>query len=123
MARQFLLMHTLPSTFQLCIAAMTLLVCAIALLMCASHSRKWRNHWVACYVPDSDDPVIEPNTEATIRTSNGGESMFSGEFSVWKKNILMGGKCQLPDFSGVIIYDSNGNVAPAKAPRPLLTWK
>jgi hypothetical protein len=52
--------------------------------------------------------------------------MFSGEqvVSVWRKNILMGGKCQLPDFSGVIIYDSDGNVVtPAKNPRPLLTWK
>ncbi|KAJ0087293.1 hypothetical protein Patl1_07973 [Pistacia atlantica] len=43
---------------------------------------------------------------------------------VWQKNILMGGKCQLPDFSGVIIYDSEGNVVtPHKTPRPLLTWK
>lgn len=102
---------------------MTLLVCAIALLMCASHSRKWQNRWIACYVPDSEDPVIELNSDATIRTPNSRESMFSGEISVWKKNILMGGKCQLPDFSGVIIYDSNGNIVPAKTPRPLLTRK
>ncbi|KAM7280027.1 hypothetical protein ACFE04_007161 [Oxalis oulophora] len=27
---------------------------------------------------------------------------------VWQKNIIMGGKCELPDFSGVIIYDSEG---------------
>lgn len=49
------------------------------------------------------------------------ETVFHGE-EVWKKNILMGGKCQLPDFSGVIIYDAEGNVVtPAKTPR--LTWK
>ncbi|KAE8100360.1 hypothetical protein FH972_018267 [Carpinus fangiana] len=134
MARQLLLMHPLPTTFQLGLAAMTLVVCAIALLMCASRSRKWRRShgWTACYGFDNGDPVIELNTEATILTTggahgiqreNGGESMLSGDLSIWKKNILMGGKCQLPDFSGVIIYDNDGNIAPAKTPRPLLTWK
>lgn len=52
---------------------------------------------------------------------------FSGEqqgVPIWQKNIIMGGKCQLPDFSGVIIYDSEGNVVtPAKPQLPLLTWK
>ncbi|XP_062159202.1 uncharacterized protein LOC133866629 [Alnus glutinosa] len=132
MARQLLLMHPLPTAFQLGLAAMTLVVCAIALLMCASHSHKWRRGWTACYGSNNGDPVIELNTEATILTTggvhgiqrgNGSESMFSGELSIWKKNILMGGKCQLPDFSGVIIYDSDGTIAPAKTPRPLLTWK
>ena len=37
---------------------------------------------------------------------------------VWQKGILMGGKCQLPDFSGVINYDPAGNlVAPARPGR------
>lgn len=135
MARHLLLMHTLPSTSQLVLAVITLLLCAIALLMCASHSRKWHRRWTAsaCFRFANEDPVIRLNNEATILTTNGvhgiqsgngGESMFSGELSVWKKNIIMGGKCQLPDFSGVIIYDSSGNVVtPARTPRPLLTWK
>ncbi|KAB1220857.1 hypothetical protein CJ030_MR3G011006 [Morella rubra] len=124
MARQLLLMqHSLPSTFQLGLGVMTLLFCAIALFMCASHSRKWHRHWRACYGFNNGDPVIELNTEAGILTTNGSPSMFSGDLSVWKKNILMGGKCELPDFSGVIIYDSNGNIVPAKPSRPLLTWK
>ena len=39
-----------------------------------------------------------------------GEEGEEASSSVWQRNILMGGKCQLPDFSGVIIYDSAGNV-------------
>lgn len=39
-----------------------------------------------------------------------------GETCVWQKGILMGEKCQLPDFSGVIVYDSQGKlVAPGQA--------
>lgn len=100
--------------------------------MCASHSRKW-HRWSACYSSFEHDPVIQLNTEAMmistghgIHAGSGDDSMFSTEqgVSVWQKDILMGGKCQLPDFSGVIIYDSDGNVVnPAKKPRPLLTWR
>ncbi|KAI5597334.1 hypothetical protein BDE02_02G058900, partial [Populus trichocarpa] len=102
------------------LAAVTLLLCAFALFVCASHSRKWRR-WSACYGSFDHDPVIQLNTEGSRD-----DSTFSGEQGapVWKKNILTGGECQLPDFSGVIIYDSDGNaVTPAKNPRPLLTWK
>lgn len=132
MARQLhQLMQTLPITSQLGLAVITLLLCAVALLMCASHSRKWRHRWIACYGFANEDPVINLNiNEPTILTTagNGGHEsmMISGELSVWKKNIIMGGKCQLPDFSGVIIYDANGNIvtpATSRTPRPLLTWK
>ena len=119
MARPLLLIHPLPSTSHIGLAVMTLVLCAIALLMCASHSRKWRQ-WNACYdVFAEEEPAIELNNEAVASVSEQQE-----EASLWQKNILMGGKCQLPDFSGVIIYDSNGNiVTPAKTSRPLLTWK
>lgn len=103
----------------------TLFLCALALFMCASHSRKWRR-WRACYGYRNRDPVIQLNNEGMMmqgfRFENGDPSTYSGgvEVSVWQKNIIMGGKCQLPDFSGVIIYDSAGNIAPpAKAPRAL----
>ncbi|PON96286.1 nucleolar protein [Trema orientale] len=123
MARQLLLFqHSSHSTnpFQVGMAGMTLFLCAMALFMCASHSRKWRQ-WKACYEPDTDDPIVphiqhgngEPNVDVDEQ-----------EVSVWQKNILMGGKCQLPDFSGVIIYDSNGSIVPpTKSPRLLLPWK
>ncbi|XP_057445931.1 uncharacterized protein LOC130738045 [Lotus japonicus] len=118
MARPLSVTHPLPSTSNIGLAVMTLTLCAIALLMCASHSRKWRRQWSSCYGAFVEEPVIEFNNEAVICEGEQQES------SIWQKNILMGGKCQLPDFSGVIIYDSDGNVVnPAKTSRPLLTWK
>ncbi|XP_020221002.1 uncharacterized protein LOC109803733 [Cajanus cajan] len=120
MARPLAMMHPLlSSSSHIGLVVMTLMLCAMALLMCASHSsRKWR-HWISCYA-FQEEPVIEFNNEVVMSTC--GEPQEEG--SLWQKNILMGGKCQLPDFSGVIIYDSNGNIVnPAKTSRPLLTWK
>ncbi|GMP80026.1 hypothetical protein CsSME_00035289 [Camellia sinensis var. sinensis] len=132
MARPLLLPHHLSTTSQSSYVAATLLLCAFALFACASHSRKWRRQWRACYGYGNcnNGPVIQHNNEEMIcgfQFCNGGEegSMCgrSGEVSVWKKNILMGGKCQLPDFSGVIIYDSAGNIVPAAKASPALPWK
>ncbi|KAK4860630.1 hypothetical protein QYF36_027518 [Acer negundo] len=137
MARQLLL--TPLSTSQTGLAAASLLLCAFALFMCASHTRKWRRSFkAACYDFIDEEPVIELQNEMMYTTTTEfhghqlqhlDENIVSGEqeqqgVSVWQKNILMGGKCQLPDFSGVIIYDAEGNVVtPAKTAQPLLTWK
>lgn len=112
---------------QIGFAAMTLLLCACALFMCASHSRR-QKRWSECYGFFDEEPVtvIELHNENAfigdqIAYEEEEETAPHGE-AVWKKNILMGGKCQLPDFSGVIIYDAEGNVVtPAKTPQ--LTWK
>ncbi|KAB2077838.1 hypothetical protein E1A91_A06G121600v1 [Gossypium mustelinum] len=135
MARQ--LYSTSPSSTplnasQAGLAAVTLLLCAFALIKCASHTRKLRRQWRACYEffdEDYIDPVIEIQHEATNADISDYQaddvadtSMFSREQPVWQKNILMGEKCQLPDFSGVIIYDSEGNVVTSSKSR-LLTWK
>lgn len=91
-------------------------------------TRKWRR-WSACYGNQNHDPVIQVYREEDdhgFQFGNCDDSTNSGEVSVWKKNIVMGGKCQLPDFSGVIIYDSIGNVVtpPKPSTAPLaLTWK
>ncbi|EEF35252.1 uncharacterized protein LOC8281390 [Ricinus communis] len=136
MARQLHLKQIPLSTSQAGLAATTLLLCAFVLFMCASHSRKWRRLG-SCYGSSNHNPVIELNTDNLIlstgvygaRSCNNDELLVSGEqqqqgVPVWQKNILMGGKCQLPDFSGVIIYDSDGNIVnPARNPHPLLTWK
>jgi len=115
MARPLVMIHSLPRISHIGFSVMTLMVCAIALLMCASHSRKWRK-WASCYA-FGEEPVIEFNNEVVVQQEQ-------EEGSLWQKNILMGGKCQLPDFSGVIIYDSDGNILNhAKTSRPLLTWK
>ncbi|CAI8593810.1 unnamed protein product [Vicia faba] len=120
MARPLLVIHPSLSTSNTGFTVMTLVMFAVALLMCASHSRKWR-HWLACNA-FAEEPVIGLNNEVVIMS--GCEQEDQEDASIWQKNILMGGKCQLPDFSGVIIYDSNGNVVtPAKTSLPLLTWK
>ncbi|GLJ09490.1 hypothetical protein SUGI_0110570 [Cryptomeria japonica] len=36
---------------------------------------------------------------------------------LWQKGIIMGERCQPPDFSGVIIYDNMGNLLPEFPPR------
>ncbi|KAL8491473.1 hypothetical protein ACS0TY_023188 [Phlomoides rotata] len=106
----------------------TLLLSAFTLFMCATRSpRQWRR-WKSCYGYGNHDPVIQLNPDEILDYQFGDvdPSTRSGEGTLWKKNILMGGKCQLPDFSGVIIYDSTGNVVPpAKnlTPLPALTWK
>ncbi|KAE8720339.1 hypothetical protein F3Y22_tig00020307pilonHSYRG00011 [Hibiscus syriacus] len=132
MARQ---LHSTPASSapvdasQAGLAVVTLLLCGFALIKCASHTRKLRRQWRACYEffeEDDFDPVIEIQHEVTSAEATdvvADSSMFSREQPVWQKNILMGEKCELPDFSGVIIYDSQGNiVTPSKTP-PLLTWK
>ncbi|XVF29879.1 hypothetical protein REPUB_Repub16aG0008500 [Reevesia pubescens] len=133
MARQLLLTPAPPlNASQAGLTVVTLLLCAFAFIKCASHSRKLRRQWRACYEFFDEDPVIEINHQVITAEVNGyhpgdadvDPSMFSREQPVWQKNILMGEKCQLPDFSGVIIYDSEGNVVtPSKTPHPLLTWK
>ncbi|XP_076937567.1 uncharacterized protein LOC143605284 [Bidens hawaiensis] len=44
----------------------------------------------------------------------------TGEDGVWRKEILMGDKCEPLDFSGVIYYDKDGNIlseCPMRSPR------
>ncbi|KAL6351246.1 hypothetical protein AAG906_031832 [Vitis piasezkii] len=43
----------------------------------------------------------------------------SGEGGLWQKSILMGERCQHPEFSGVIFYDGYGNQVsePPRTPR------
>ncbi|XP_068638573.1 uncharacterized protein [Aristolochia californica] len=51
---------------------------------------------------------------------NGGELEADdgfGEGGLWQRDILMGEKCQPLDFSGVILYDSDGKQVPELPPR------
>ncbi|KAJ6431910.1 hypothetical protein OIU84_019229 [Salix udensis] len=52
---------------------------------------------------DEDAKVPEIGTG-----EEGGESEEGGP-GLWQKSILMGEKCQPPEFSGVIFYDGRGN--------------
>ncbi|GJM90585.1 hypothetical protein PR202_ga06883 [Eleusine coracana subsp. coracana] len=105
-----------------------LAVCALALALCASHS--WPSSSSSSSGPGRlrralasvsrrrTDPVIAAVHQ--VQPGNGEASPC-----VWQRGILMGGKCQLPDFSGVINYDPAGNiVAPPRPGRavPALGW-
>ncbi|KAI3440537.1 uncharacterized protein J3R85_003287, partial [Psidium guajava] len=41
----------------------------------------------------------------------------TGDGGVWRRTILMGGRCQPLNFSGVIYYDENGNKLDQLPPR------
>lgn len=127
MARALLLLtqNKFASLSQVSFATGTLFLCVLALFMCASHSRKWKRKWRACYgYDDQHDPVIQLNHQEIDHFGGVDPTTYSAEVSIWKKNIIMGGKCQLPEFSGVIIYDTAGNLVNPKTPRPLaLPWK
>ncbi|XP_057776022.1 uncharacterized protein LOC130994904 [Salvia miltiorrhiza] len=126
MARHISLRNHQLSISHLGFGVASLILCALTLFMCASHShRRWRR-WRSCYGYGSHDPVIQLNHEEIMDYQLEGDVEPSGEGSLWKKNIMMGGKCQLPDFSGVIIYDSTGTVVtPAinQTALPALTWR
>lgn len=113
MARPLPTHHLLTGASHLTLAIGSVFFCALTLFMCAGHSRKWVSRLKACYSYDYEEPVIQLNNGGMIQSDNE-EDEDEEEESVWQKNILMGGKCQLPDFSGVIIYDSEGNIAPPK---------
>ena len=83
-------------------SAAFLAVCALALALCASHSAPgpWPGRLRRALASVSRRRT-EPVIVAVHQVQPGG-----GEASpcVWQKGILMGGKCLLPDLSGVINY-------------------
>ncbi|KAL6604562.1 hypothetical protein ACP70R_042989 [Stipagrostis hirtigluma subsp. patula] len=100
-------------------AAAFLAVCALALALCASHAAPERlRRALASVSRRRTEPVI-----AAVHQVQPGEGVASP--CVWQRGILMGGKCQLPDFSGVINYDPAGNIVPPGRPgraAPALGW-
>ncbi|KAJ6399150.1 hypothetical protein OIU77_019823 [Salix suchowensis] len=76
MARQLHFKQTPLGSSGPALPAVTLLLCAFALFMCASHSRKWRR-WSACYGSWDHDPVIQLNTEETMLGA-GGHGIHAG---------------------------------------------
>lgn len=83
-------------------------------------------HAIAAALPGASRPGNQPTTSpwpawaGPRPCTRCSPAAGAGEASpcVWQKGILMGGKCQLPDFSGAINYDPAGNlVAPARPGR------
>lgn len=84
-----------------------LLLCVFALAACASHSGRWFFRRRQCSEPVISNHQVQPGSEECV----------------WQKSILMGGKCELPDFSGVVAYDSAGNLVVAGRARPTMSLK
>lgn len=95
--------------------AIGLFVSIIAIVaLCAKHAKKtskksMSNVYESKIVPKLSSPVHN-------MTKKGGEDSgeVAGEVAgeqkgLWQKAIIMGEKCQPPQFSGVIYYDSFGN--------------
>ncbi|KAL1212462.1 hypothetical protein V5N11_034818 [Cardamine amara subsp. amara] len=122
-------------TQPLTVLKMGLAAAKVRLVGFTSHSKRKFRRWAACYGSRDYEPVIHLQNDMMMMNNDGVYEPYNGEPSIilsgdqrkgplWQKNILMGGKCQLPDFSGVILYDADGQVVPpAKNSLPLLTWK
>uniref|UniRef100_A0A0E0CQJ3 Uncharacterized protein n=1 Tax=Oryza meridionalis TaxID=40149 RepID=A0A0E0CQJ3_9ORYZ len=52
--------------------------------------------------------AISSSSSSRRRRKAGAELSFRAEDGVWRKEILMGERCQPLDFSGVIYYDAEG---------------
>ncbi|KAA8532748.1 hypothetical protein F0562_032781 [Nyssa sinensis] len=63
----------------------------------------------------SRKPADDQSEEADTGKKISGEGF--GEDGLWQKTILMGEKCQPPEFPGVIYYDSCGNQISELPPR------
>ncbi|KAK8957482.1 hypothetical protein KSP39_PZI000905 [Platanthera zijinensis] len=89
--------------------ASLLLFFTLAALLCASHGRQrgWHRRTKLVISPHHVQPGAPHCAGEVDEEDNSYED--DGE-CVWKKRIMMGGKCHFPDFSGAIVYDSNGNV-------------
>nr|DAD35652.1 TPA_asm: hypothetical protein HUJ06_006292 [Nelumbo nucifera] len=46
------------------------------------------------------------------KVENDDEDDGSDEVAIWKKTIMIGGRCRPLEFSGKILYDSEGNLLP-----------
>lgn len=81
----------------------SLIVCSFIVMACGSHVW-WRRR--RCSKSVMSIHQVQPGED--------------GDVCVWQKSILMGEKCQLPDFSGIITYDSAGNLVTPGRPRMAL---
>ncbi|KAJ7966410.1 putative Transmembrane protein [Quillaja saponaria] len=58
-----------------------------------------------------------PRSLSVARNWDQKKGKFKSEDSVWKKTIILGGKCKVPDEEDAVIYDCKGNKIPAYHPR------
>lgn len=106
---------------------------SVLVALCARHSKQFHRKYATTTKSSSTDSEIAPrspllppkkimtniNNKADHSYGNNREKSEShelisnpnegfGEGGLWQKSILMGEKCQPPEFSGVLFYDSCG---------------
>lgn len=106
MARSLLLAAASSNGHAGTVGVVTLLLCVVAVAMCASHGRK---RWSRLITSRRAGPLIEFDMDPRIQPGED-VGINGGQVCVWQKKILMGEKCQQPDFSGIITYDSDGKL-------------
>ncbi|PWA37612.1 hypothetical protein CTI12_AA588490 [Artemisia annua] len=91
-----------------------LIVCAKQVIIA---SKKLRSSKLS---KGSPKKLITSISSKTIKLGQRKKRNGVGDDGVWRKQILMGDKCQPLDFSGVIYYDKDGNLLnelPMRSPR------
>ncbi|XP_075473410.1 uncharacterized protein LOC142504427 [Primulina tabacum] len=125
----------ISDTFSSIPLAIGLFVSASLLVaLCAKHARQIPRKY-ASETTEPETPLKSPLVlPKQLKTSLGSMAIMSlvhgkksrpdsgagkEEIGVWQKAILMGEKCQPPEFSGAIYYDYDGNRVPEmpKSPR------
>ncbi|XAR51476.1 hypothetical protein NMG60_11006110 [Bertholletia excelsa] len=56
--------------------------------------------------------IVKTTSWRKVQGEDEDEGGLEGEEAVWRRNIIMGEKCRPLDFSGKILYDSDGNLLP-----------
>ncbi|KAL5564988.1 hypothetical protein UlMin_028152 [Ulmus minor] len=79
-----------------------------------SRARKWSQRGAENIRPGSwretPLPLLDPKRRNDHDHHNHHHHDHNSESPVWQRPILMGEKCQLPRFSGLILYDENGQL-------------
>ncbi|GLJ09489.1 hypothetical protein SUGI_0110560 [Cryptomeria japonica] len=97
----------LGAGFFVAVVACTLAAVTVALSLCAMRSRK--------YDKSPSDILVAKNMEEGLTAYD--HPATEERESLWQRNILMGERCQPPEFSGLIIYDNMGNRIPKFPPK------
>ncbi|PIM97908.1 hypothetical protein CDL12_29617 [Handroanthus impetiginosus] len=130
--------HVSESFFPIPLAIGLFVSVSLVVALCAKHSRKVGEKYFSKSSEPNTHKAPLPSAKKLISTisrkamtplvhklGRESESGDSGgqkgeeEIGLWQKAILMGEKCQPPEFSGVIYYDYAGNRIPEmpKSPR------
>lgn len=99
---------------------------SLLIVLCAFHSRKSEQKYQGSEEKYQGEEYSEASYEATsAKALVSSVEKTEGEM-VWQRTILMGERCRPPNFSGAILYDTNGNLLPqfpSRTPRNSFTYQ